>query len=214
MFKKLFSKGKSNSTPPPTQPSYETYITAQLNMKLQPMDRGEDYEDPLAEMLDERNLGETTGGGTSIGDDNLRTEEGNHEGVNYCDIEIAAVDDADATVTAIITSLENLGVAKGSRLIFSGEKPDVAFGTLECLALYLNGTDLTDDVYESHDLNETIAQCKTLMGESFNSLQYWEGSQDTAFYFYGSSYSEMKSAIENYIASVPGCAMSRMIQLA
>jgi hypothetical protein len=40
------------------------YIIANLNARLQPLHRGDIYEDPLNRKLEELGLGEVTGGGT------------------------------------------------------------------------------------------------------------------------------------------------------
>ena len=44
-------------------------ITARLNARVQPMDRGTYFEDPLNETLLHANLGEVTGGGTQLADE-------------------------------------------------------------------------------------------------------------------------------------------------
>ena len=53
MFKNPFGKKKT-----PT-----IVVTARLNAKVQPLDRGDIFEDPLDEILKERKLGEVCGGG-------------------------------------------------------------------------------------------------------------------------------------------------------
>ncbi len=42
------------------------HATAQLNLRMQPLDRGELFEDPLMEELESQELGEVTGGGTMM----------------------------------------------------------------------------------------------------------------------------------------------------
>ncbi|MFP3489095.1 hypothetical protein R0K20_15960, partial [Staphylococcus sp. SIMBA_130] len=40
------------------------FIVATLNARIQPIHRGEIYEDPLEEILSEASIGEVSGGGT------------------------------------------------------------------------------------------------------------------------------------------------------
>ena len=44
-------------------------ITARLNAKVQPIDRGDYYEDPLTDTLQAKGLGEVTGGGTQLSEE-------------------------------------------------------------------------------------------------------------------------------------------------
>lgn len=64
-------------------------FTLELNARLRPLDRGDIYEDPLHEILEEHGLGETSGGGTGMGD--------NGE-VAYCDVELSLKDNTPETL--------------------------------------------------------------------------------------------------------------------
>lgn len=83
-------------------------LVAQLNARVQPMERGELYEDALQEELEQAGLGEVSGGGT------LLSQSGE---VEYCDIEIMAPDQEPATVQTLIGMLEKLGAPKGSKML-------------------------------------------------------------------------------------------------
>ncbi|MGB0905857.1 MAG: hypothetical protein ACPGVT_00065 [Maricaulaceae bacterium] len=195
-------------------PVYETFITARLNMKLMPMDRGELFEDTLSTVLNAKRLGETTGGGTLLGDDNLRTNEGDHEGVSYSEVEISAINAEPRTTKKIIECLEDIGAAKGSRLILPDDMADIEFGQLEGLGLYLNGTDLPDETYANSDINQTITTLEILMGDHLEKRLHWQGSQDTALYFYGRSFTEMNAAIAGYLPNDRLCDRCRIVQIA
>lgn len=65
--------------------SSATHLTLQLNARLQPMHRGEYFEDPLDEALQEADLGEVDGGGT------MQMQSGE---IEYCDIEVEVRGDA------------------------------------------------------------------------------------------------------------------------
>ena len=56
------------------------YLTARLNARVQPIDRGEYFEDPLDETLRRDGIGEVSGGGTQLADEPA--------GIEFCDIEI------------------------------------------------------------------------------------------------------------------------------
>src|SRR5262245_39835212 len=115
------------------------YVTAQLNARLQPMDRGTVFEDPLDEILRKAGIGGIDGGGTQLA-------EGGE--IAFCDIEIETKDLSDATLAKIVEILERLGAPKGSKLRSSDLESDLQFGRCEGLAVYLNGTDLPDEVYQ------------------------------------------------------------------
>ena len=87
-------------------------------------------------------------------------------------------------------------------------------GTLEGLAYYSNGADLPDEIYQTCDINYVIEQMEQAMEGIGRMYSYWEGSTDTALYFYGTSFAEMKEKIEPFIASYPLCQKSRIEQIA
>lgn len=182
------------------------FITARLNARVQPIDRGEYFEDPLDEALKELGLGAVTGGGTQL------TEE--PAGIAYCDLEILVADSGETTLQSIIARLEQLGAPKGSKLIVESTGAEVPFGTHEGLALYMNGADLPDDVYASCDINHVIEELDRLMGDKGKFKGFWEGSRDTALYCYGTSFAAMKDAIEPLLSSYPLCQKARIEQIA
>lgn len=177
------------------------YLTLQLNARLRPLDRGELYEDPLLEILEEQSLGSIGGGGTALNP--------NRE-VAYCDIEISLnrKEDRDKLVNILL----DMGIPKGSLL--RDEETDYPLGTLEGLALYLNGTQLPDEVYQTCDINYVINQLIQILGPAGGFYSYWEGPQDTALYFYGPSFSEMKALMEPFLSSYPLCQKCRIEQIA
>ena len=181
------------------------YITARLNARVQPMDRGDYFEDPLNETLLHEKLGEVTGGGTQLVDEPA--------GIDFCELEIALPQMTDDVLRRIIERLEELGAPKGSKLIVEG-RPEISFGVTEGLALFLNGTDLPDEVYENGDVDHVIEECNKLMAPFGQFRGDWQGSEETGLYFYGSSFSQMQLAIEPFVASYPLCQKSRIEKIA
>lgn len=199
---KLFGKKPSADE----QPDGGAMLIAQLNARVQPIDRGDYFEDPLDDKLKSLGLGEVTGGGTQLADE--------PDGIEYCDIEIVVNEADQPTVEMIIKTLEELGAPKGSLLKFNSDADDIPFGKLEGLALFLNGSDLPAEVYANSDVNEIISSCDERMKGVGGFRGYWEGSRETALYFYGSSFDAMKSAIADFVDGDPLCKLSRVVQIA
>jgi hypothetical protein len=183
--------------------TFDVGVTAQMNARLQPMHRGH-FEDPLQEVLEQKQLGEVTGGGTQLADEPA--------GIAYCDLEIYLADSKQATLDVVIAELNRLGAPKGSKLILDGRQ--IPFGVDEGLAVFLNGMDLPDEVYRDSDVNHVIEECERLMRGGGKMLSFWEGSSETALYFYGPSFAKMKAAIEPFLASYALCQKCRVEQIA
>ena len=174
------------------------YITLNLNARLQPMHRG-DLEDALDELLDKSDIGFVDGGGT------LMSPSGE---VKSCDIQLDLNDDSEETIAELESIIDALGVPKGSKLLWTradDETIERPVGRLEGMALYLNGTDLPEEVYENSDINYVIEQLESRMDGIGRLYSWWEGSENTALYFYGESYEKMSAAIQDFIAEYPLC---------
>ena len=176
-------------------------VVAQLNAKLRPLDRGENFEDPLNDLLEEHNLGCVTGGGT------LQDEHGE---VVHSDIEIELNEPTEDVIAAIIGALESLGAPEGSLLHTKMDDRVIPFGKLQELAVYLNGTDLPKEVYEANDVNELIDEIESALGDHGRLLSFWEGPKETALYLYGPASTIMNNAIAPLIESHPLCQSSRL----
>jgi hypothetical protein len=180
-------------------------VIARLNVRAQPLDRGEVFEDPLDEILQAAGAGQVTGGGTMLGTDGE---------IEFCDIEITVQGATDATLGAIREALERLGAPKGSRLIWNDGANELEFGALEGLAVYLNGTDLPDAVYEQSDLNVVYDEFGRLLGDEGRVVSHWQGPRETALYLYGRSTETMLSRIRPFLDSYPLCDKARIVKIA
>lgn len=182
-------------------------VEVHLNARLQPMHRGERYEEPLQELLTQRAPGtEVTGGGT------LTNEDG--EPLS-CDFEIdLALDRPEATELAhgLVRVLEHLGAPRGSRLAVDGAEP-VEFGATEGVGVYLNGTDLPDDVYANNDVNELIDQLLQRLGDAGSLQSWWEGNRESALYFYGPSAAQIRELTADVLASHPLAQQCRVVDI-
>jgi len=197
MFGKLIGETES-------QPD-GNFITARLNARVQPLDRGDVYEDPLDAQLKQRGLGEVTGGGTQLG------AEGE---IEFCDLEIEVAEVSGETLAALGEMLEGIGVPKGSKLIVEGDGREIEIGTQEGLAVYLNGTDLPDEVYEKCDFEFIWTEFERLLGQDGKVVSYWQGPTETALYCYGPSFETMRGRLQEFIDSYPLCQKSRVVQVA
>lgn len=176
-----------------------------INARILPMHRGEIYGDPLDEILSKNSIGEVSGGGT------LKSQSGE---IEYCDVEIQVNNSSNDTVELIRTSLEEIGVPKGSKIKVEATDSEIKFGTLEGLAISLNGTDLDDEVYANSDSNYVYSELDRLTQGNGKVYSYWQGSTETAFYLYGTSFSQMKSQISELVNNYPLCQKCRIEQIA
>ncbi|MGY3213066.1 hypothetical protein [Mucilaginibacter sp. HD30] len=198
IWNKLFSKG--------SQESKDNYIVAQLNDKIMPIDRGEVYEDPLDGLLKQKFYGEVSGGGTQL--------ESNNE-VSYCDVEIRLnINPSTEMINEIISKLESLGAPKGSKLIIENSGEKIPFGKLEGLAIYLDGVNLSDEVYKNSDTEAIDKKIKNLTGIQTDVIRYWQGNTETGLYFYGESFTDMNNSITEFVNSDPECENARIVQVA
>ena len=145
MWKRLFGGQREDSD----QAVDGDMIIAQLNARVQPMDRYDYYEEPLGKVLAENTAGEVTGGGTQLADE--------PDGIAHCDLEIVVPEASDMVVKLIKDTLEGIGAPKGSLLKFTDGRDDIPFGGNVGMAVFINGTDLPDEVYQTSDVNEVIS---------------------------------------------------------
>ena len=196
MLSRLFGKKRSAET---------QMVIIQLNAKLQPMHRGEFFEDPLDAKLKAAGLGEVSGGGT------MQAESGE---IDYCDIELQMTDTSDAAIGKLVALLEQIGAPKGSKVQLTNPPSERDVGRSEGMAVYLNGTDLPDETYKSCDSNVVYSELGRLVGGKGRVLSYWQGPTETAFYLYGDSFADMKQRTAEFLATYPLCAKCRVTQVA
>ncbi|WDI32914.1 hypothetical protein PUV54_06845 [Hyphococcus flavus] len=182
------------------------FVIARLNAKVQPIDRGEYYEDPLCETLEGAGLGDVTGGGTQMADEPY--------GIEFCDLEICVNEANEETLATIIKRLNDLGAPKGSKLIIEETAKEIPFGVNEGIGVFLNGSDLPDKVYAECDINHVVDEFDRQLGDKGAFRGYWEGSRETALYCYGRSFEEMKAALQPFLDSYPLCEGARIEQIA
>lgn len=207
MLQKILSNFFKPSKKDNSYQASPSYLIVQLNDKIMPIVRGEIYEDPLDDFLRANKIGEITGGGT------LQHQSGE---IKYCDLEVLLLEEriGKEVIEKIITKLEDFGAPKGSKLIVEKQKEIIDFGLLEGLGLYLDGVNLPDNVYLENDSNEVFEELNKILQIRSEVDRYWQGNTETAFYFYGTSYNNMRIAIEDFVNKHPLCKGARIIQIA
>ena len=181
---------------------YPFHVTLKLNARFQPQDRHE-LEDALDEVLEAQSLGQVDGGGT------MQMASGE---ISYCDIEINLKDGTQETLEVLARIVNHFGVPKGSQL--QAEELDMPVGEQEGMAVYMNGTDLEDEVYQNCDINYAVDQMEALMEGMGRLYSYWEGPRNTALYFYGISYEKMLGAVKDFLEEYPLCRKCVVEQIA
>jgi len=181
------------------------HLTLNLNARLMPIDRGDIFEDPIDNALKKSGIGEVDGGGT------LLSETGE---IENCDVEICLYEKSDVNYEKLQSLLAHMGIPKGSFLICENEETKQEIGDFEGLALYLNGTDLDSEVYESCDINFVISELVRILDGEHKYYSYWEGSKETALYFYGQSFEKMRELLSSFVEEYPLCQKCRIVQIA
>lgn len=166
-------------------------VLARLYGYLEPMDRGERFEDPLQEVLDEHGVGEVTGGGTQL-----------HEthGIEFAELEIYLAN-LDEAAELVRKTLEELGAPVGSVLRLGEDHPDapqIHFGKYHEVAIYLDGVNLPQEIYDELDFGILMDDIETALdGERIGTcFGIWSGPTETAIYLYGPNADAIFKAVE------------------
>jgi hypothetical protein len=179
-------------------------VTARLWEPIQPIARGERYEDALDAALKKAGLGEVDGGGSQLA--------ANGE-VSFAEVAIYLAD-LDRALQLTKDTLESAGAPEGSELIFAPEaaRAPLAIGRLQSLALYLDGVSLPDQVYADLDLDGVIADIEHALAQASPALHdTWMGPEETALYFFGSDAEDMFKRAEPTLLHIPVCQNARVV---
>ncbi|MGD9682892.1 MAG: hypothetical protein AB7W16_17010 [Candidatus Obscuribacterales bacterium] len=176
---------------------YPHFVVARINEYIKPVDRGERYADPLSDILEEKGLGEVTGGGSQL------SLDGRIEGVDL-DIKLADLDEA---LSLTRKTLRELGIPAGSHLTYrtSGEDKVVEeIGDLEGIEIYLDAVGLPDEVYETLDFpaeyERLTEMLKTVEGEP---RCVYDLNEETLITAYGPDADRLFSSIETVSNTIP-----------
>jgi hypothetical protein len=188
---------------------YPCMVEVKLIESILPVDRGNRYEDPLTSILEERGLGAVTGGGTQL-KPRANPKEQDIEYVNL-EVELANLDEA---LSVLKQKLNELGVPVGSLVRYYTDDEELheePVGEMEILHVYLDGINLSDDVYENASLDticETIVEKMGPLGE-LREPGSWPS--ETLIYFVGKSADEMFKVIEGLHGDIPLLQNARIV---
>jgi len=186
------------------EPEFPHFVYAKIWEAIQPIARGERYEDPLHDALEAAGLGEVSGGGSSFDEEH---------GIDYVgiDIDLASLDGLDLAKRV----LEEAGAPKGSELQFEqdGESRTVPFGVTERLTVWLDGVSLPDEVYEEFSTDDLGDQIFAAMAfdASAEIRGSWQGQRETSLYIHGADAEQLFRAIEPVLSASPACQNARVI---
>jgi hypothetical protein len=176
-------------------------VLARVYEHCEPIDRGNRYEDPLQAVLERAKVGRVTGGGTQL------NELG---GVEYADVEIELANLDDALLT-VAEALEEAGAPQGSELIHAPDQRVLReFGKQQCMAIFLDGTSLPDEVYADLDFDAVIGEIGAAAGDdSFHG--FWQGDEATSLFFFGPDAEAMFARVEPVLRRLPIAQNARVI---
>ena len=180
------------------------FISVRIWEPIQAVGRANRYEIPLHAALRARNWGEVIGSSSQM---NMELEVESVE----IELNLANLDEAVELVKGV---LENAGAPIGSEIRFrrDGNEVVIPFGTVEGLAVYLDGVNLPDSVYEKCNINELagllLGTLSSVGGEIRDS---WVGRNETSIYMYGPNAETMFAKLEPILASYPLCQNARVV---
>jgi hypothetical protein len=171
--------------------TYPHFVIARFFEHIEPIDRGSRYEDPLNEVLEPAGIGRVTGGGSQL------TESGR---IAFADIEIELVD-LDEALNKAVQTLERAGAPQGSEIHLDGRVLR-EFGAAQCVAVYLDGVSLPDEVYADLDFDQLVADIEEVAGQG-SYRGHWQGNEETGLFFFGSHAEELFARIQPVLLTKP-----------
>lgn len=171
---------------------YPHVVWARLYGHIEPIERARRYDDPLQAALDEAGAGAITGGGTQL------SRAG---GIEFADLEIELAD-RGPSLNLVARTLEDAGAPRGSELVDGEEEVLREFGRQECLAIFLDGISLPDEVYDTLDFERVVEDIATAAGpDSYRG--FWQRNEETGLFYYGASAEAMFGRVEPLLHALP-----------
>ena len=168
-------------------------VLARLYEHIEPIARGDRYEDPLQATLEKMGIGRVTGGGSQL--DELGR-------IAYADVEIELAN-LDEALRIVADALEVAGAPEGSELIQASDNRVLReFGKLQCLAIYLDGTSLPDEVYADLDFEAVVEAIGAAAGDD-SYRGFGQGPEETGLFFFGSDAEAMFARVEPLLRRLP-----------
>jgi len=168
-------------------------VLARVYEHIEPIDRGDRYEDPLQAVLEQAKIGRVTGGGSQL------NELG---GIAYADVEIELAN-VDEALRVVAEALENAGAPQGSELMNAADARILRqFGTQQCMAIFFDGSTLPDEVYADLDFDAVVMEIGAAAGHD-SCRSVWQGAHETGVFFFGPDADAMFTRVEPVLRRLP-----------
>ncbi len=172
---------------------YSHLVLARLYEYIEPIDRGDRYEDPLHDALEKAGIGRVTGGGSQL--DELG-------GITFVDLEIELAN-LDGAPQVVVEALESAGAPQGSELLLASDESVLReFGTQQCLAVFLDGTSLPEEVYAELDVEAVVEEIGAAAGAG-SYRGFWQGPEETGLFLFGPDAEAMLARVEPVLRRIP-----------
>ena len=122
--------------------------------------------------------------------------------IAYADVEIELAN-LDEALRIVADALEVAGAPEGSELIQASDNRVLReFGKLQCLAIYLDGTSLPDEVYADLDFEAVVEAIGAAAGDD-SYRGFGQGPEETGLFFFGSDAEAMFARVEPLLRRLP-----------
>jgi len=175
-------------------------LTVRINDRCKPVDRGDHYEDPLIDALNESQLGEVTGGATHFNEQRV---------IQFCDLDVLVSGDVEQAKLLIQRTLELNGVPLGSKIIHG--ETEILIGNYEVMEVRFD-SELPDSIWEEHDINDVLAELEELIGDDGRRNSNAEIENEVVVFYGGADFSLMESKIRDYFSKHPLAENGRITQ--
>ncbi len=170
------------------------YLTIRLPLQIGPIERGEFWEDPLADILENKGIGEVTGGGTMLGDEG---------GIAYIDLEIAVPDMDASRLDQLQDAMIAIGAPKNTQILDDHGNTLRTFGTVSVVGIGLDGTGLPDSAYEGFDADEFSDEIVAALGDGYSYGGSHAGERYTFFYYHGPDSAHIETQLKTIADAKP-----------
>ncbi|MFQ6548523.1 hypothetical protein AADZ90_011235 [Aestuariibius sp. 2305UL40-4] len=170
------------------------YVTLTLPLKIGPIERGDFWEDPLSEKLEEQGIGAVTGGGTMMSQDG---------GIEFVDLEVELEAIDDGKLDALVAAMVAIGAPKGTKIVNDDGETLRTLGSISVVGIGLDGTGLPDSAYEGFDADAFSDEIVAQLGEGYSYGGSHAGARYTFFYYHGADAERIKEGLGKIAAEKP-----------
>ena len=182
-----------------------SFMTVRLPLKIGPHERGDMWEDPLADLIEPEEIAEVTGGGTMLADDG---------GIEFCELEIELADLSKDRLDKIQAAMLTINAPKNTKFIDADGKVLRTFGTTAVVGIGLDGAGLPDSAYEGFSPDAFNNDVLAALGDGHSYGGSYAGKRYTYFYYHGPNGDVIRQTLEQFASDQPICQGAKFEQLA